>query len=95
MLVNAVTYTFPAERADEAERIFRELREASRGEPGCIAYDVARGRDERSTFVLHEVWRDQAALEAHYAAEHFTRLGTNGIRPLATERRALIAVPLP
>ena len=86
MLVNAVIYTFPADKAEEAERMLIELRDASRAEAGCLAYDVARGVDDPGVFVLHEVWRDQAALDAHYAEEHFARLGVNGIRKLATER---------
>jgi quinol monooxygenase YgiN len=86
MLINAVIYTFPPESADTAEELLRALRDASRAESGCIAYDVARGIDDPTVFVLHEVWRDHAALEAHYAEEHFTRLGLAGIRPLATER---------
>ena len=39
--------------------------------------------------MLFEKWRDQAALDAHYATEHFKRLGANGIRPLATGRSAV------
>jgi len=86
MLVNAVIYTFPPDEAAEAEGMLIELRDASRREAGCVAYDVARDVDDPTVFVLHEVWRDQAALDAHYAEEHFTRLGVNGVRKLATER---------
>jgi quinol monooxygenase YgiN len=86
MLVNAVIYTFPEDKADEAAGILLALRDASRTEPGCIGYDVARGVDDASVFVLHEVWRDRAALEEHYATEHFARLGMNGVRPLASSR---------
>ena len=90
MLVNAVTYTFPVERADEVERLLRELGDASRAEAACAGFDVCRGGDENpGTFVLFEKWRDQAALDAHYATEHFQRLGANGIRPLATSRSAV------
>ena len=90
MLVNTVTYTFPEEKADEVERLLRELGAASRAEPGCAGFDVCRGDAENAgTFVLFEKWRDQAALDAHYATEHFTRLGANGIRPLATSRAAV------
>ncbi len=90
MLVNAVTYTFTAERADEVERLLRELGDASRREAGCAGFDVCRGdADSRGTFVLFEKWRDQAALDAHYQTEHFQRLGANGIRPLATDRSAV------
>ncbi len=88
MLVNAVIYTFHAERADEVVAILRELGAASRAEPGCVGYEVARGEDGTS-FVLFEKWRDQAALDAHYASEHFARLGVNGLRALAANRQAV------
>jgi quinol monooxygenase YgiN len=66
MLINAVTYTFPEERADEIARLFRELRAASLGEEGCLGYEVCRGdADAPGTFVLYEKWADQAALDAH------------------------------
>ena len=86
MLVNAVVYTFPVERADEAEALLLELRDASRQEPGCVSYDVARSLDDPAIFVLHEAWLDEASLEAHYQEEHFVRLGLNGIRTFAKER---------
>ncbi len=86
MLVNAVIYTFPADAAADAERMLIELRDASRAEPGCITFDVSRSIDDTSVFVLYEEWHDQAALDFHYATEHFARLGINGIRPLASAR---------
>ena len=89
MLVNAVLYTFPDGDADTAERLLRELRAASLGEEGCLAYEVCRGADERGSFALFEKWRDQAALDEHYQTEHFIRLGINGIRPLAANRTAV------
>jgi quinol monooxygenase YgiN len=94
MLINAVIYTFPDDKADEAERLLRELRAASLEEEGCAGYEVARGNDERATFVLFETWRDQAALDAHYETDHFKRLGIGGIRVLATDRRAVKATPV-
>ena len=90
MLVNAVTYTFPEGKADEVERLLRELADASRREAACGGFDVCRGgADNPGTFVLFEKWRDQAALDAHYQTEHFQRLGANGIRPLASSRQAV------
>lgn len=93
MLINAVTYTFPRERADEAEAMLRELRAASLREPGCAGYDVARGEDG-TTFVLYEQWRDQAALDEHYDTEHFQRLGVNGFRTFASSRTAVRGAPV-
>ncbi|HEX3550382.1 MAG TPA: putative quinol monooxygenase [Candidatus Elarobacter sp.] len=95
MLINAVTYTFPPEKADEVERLLRELREASLREDGCMGYEVCRGDgDAPGTFVLYERWRDQAALDAHMAEEHFVRLGVNGFRKLATNRTAIKGRPV-
>jgi len=93
MLINAVTYTFPPERADEAERLLRELRTISLKEDGCSGYDVARGEDG-TTFVLFETYRDQAALDAHLQTEHFQRLGANGFRTFALSRTAVKGRPI-
>jgi len=95
MLVNAVIYTFPAERADEAARLLHDLRDASRTETGCLGYEVARSNTEPGVFVLFETWADQAALDAHYAMEHFQRLGVNGVRTFAQSRVAHQCSPLP
>jgi quinol monooxygenase YgiN len=95
MLINAVTNTFPEDKADEVERIFRELRAASLREAGCLGYEVCRADAAApGTFVLYETWRDLAALEAHYEMEHFQRLGVNGIRALAASRVAIKGTPV-
>jgi autoinducer 2-degrading protein len=90
MLVNAVLYTIPRDKADEAEGYLRELAATSRAEAGCAGYEVARADEaDHATFVLFEKYRDQAALDAHMQTEHFQRLGINGFRPLATGRQAV------
>jgi quinol monooxygenase YgiN len=94
MLVNAVIYTFPAEKAEEAARTLRSLRDASRAEPGCITFDVSRGIEDANAFVLYEEWRDQDALDVHYKTDHFEKFGINGIRALATSRIAHRCRPL-
>jgi quinol monooxygenase YgiN len=94
MLVNAVIYTFPPEKAEEAARFLRSLRDASRTEPGCVTFDVSRGIEDPNAFVLYEEWRDQEALDVHYKTEHFEKFGINGIRALATNRLAHRCRPL-
>ena len=90
MLVNAVIYTIPSDKADEAERFLRELAATSRTEQGCDGYEVARADEpDHATFVLFEKYTDQAALDAHMQTEHFQRLGANGFRPLASGRQAI------
>ena len=94
MLVNAVVYTFPPDKVEEASHILRSLRDASRAEPGCITFDVSRGIEDTNAFVLYEEWRDQAALDEHYKTAHFEKFGINGIRVLATNRVAHRCRPL-
>jgi quinol monooxygenase YgiN len=94
MLVNAVIYTVPPEKAEEAARTLRSLRDASRAEPGCVTFDVSRGIEDSGAFVLYEEWRDQAALDEHYQTAHFQTYGINGIRALAVNRLAHRCVPL-
>ncbi len=94
MLVNSVHYTFAAEDVDKAEGIFRELREVSRKEEGVISFQVGRGREDPNVFALWEEYRDKAALDAHFASDHFNRLVINGIRPLAQRRDFAAVVPL-
>jgi (4S)-4-hydroxy-5-phosphonooxypentane-2,3-dione isomerase len=94
MVINSVHYTFAFEDADKAESFLRELRDASRKEEGVITFDVARGEDKPNVFALWEEYRDQAALDAHIATEHFNRLVINGVRPLAQQRNAEKVFPI-
>ncbi len=94
MLVQTVIYTVPADKADEAARTLRSLRDASRAEPGCLTFDVSRSNDDPNVFVLYEEWKDQAALDYHYETEHFKKYGINGIRVLASNRLAYQSAPL-
>jgi quinol monooxygenase YgiN len=94
MLVNAVIYTFAADSVDTVIPMLRDIAVASRQEPGCLGFEVNRSNDDPNAFVLYERWVDAAALEAHYATEHFIALGVNGIRPLALSRIAHRCTPL-
>jgi quinol monooxygenase YgiN len=94
MLINSIQYTFAPKDADKAESLFRELQEASRKEAGVIQFEVARGREKSNVFALWEVYRDQQAVDAHVASEHFQRLVINGVRPLAQERTIQKVAPI-
>jgi quinol monooxygenase YgiN len=74
--------------------MFAQLASLSRLETGCHGFEAARSNDDPRVFVLYEQWADQAALDTHYATEHFQRLGVNGIRPLAESRLAHKCTPL-
>lgn len=61
----------PEHTAELLERL-RALEEASRADPGCIAYRVFRDEDRADRFVLVEEWSDEDALAAHNAQPHVT-----------------------
>lgn len=44
--------------------------EASRAEDGCVTYSYGVDVAEPGLIRVFEVWRDQAAIDAHFAAPH-------------------------
>ena len=63
-------------KAAEFERLFAGLAAQVRAnEPGNIAYQLCRSRSEANTYKVLEIYRDEEALKAHGAAEHFKAAG--------------------
>src|SRR3979411_622535 len=44
-----------------------------RDEPGCLRFDVLEDQADANHFFFYEVYRDEAALQAHGRAEPFAR----------------------
>jgi autoinducer 2-degrading protein len=68
-----------------------KLAELSRAEEGCIFYRVHQGRSETHTLMLYESYRDEAALDAHRASEHFQRMVVGEILPMLEGREPFLA----
>jgi MFS family permease len=68
--------------------------EVSLKEEGVISFQIGRGRENPNVFALWEEYRDEAALDAHLASDHFNSLVINGIRPMAQKRDFAAVVPL-
>jgi quinol monooxygenase YgiN len=58
------------------------LRRKSRLEAGCFHFDLYRLEDSRFYFLLHEVWENQDALEAHTTSRHSTQFRATVMRYL-------------
>jgi quinol monooxygenase YgiN len=60
----------------EFETAFRPLSEKvnSDAEPGNLLYRLCKSRQDRDTYVVMELYRDQAAVDAHPQTEHFKAL---------------------
>jgi autoinducer 2-degrading protein len=44
-----------------------------RDEPGCLRFDVLQDQSDENHFFFYEVYRDEAAFQAHGQAPHFAR----------------------
>ena len=93
-MMNSVRFTSTPKDADTVVALFRELRDASRREPGVIEFEVGRSPGKPNVFAFWEVYRDQEALNAHVASEHFQRLFVRGARPLAQEQSIEKLLPI-
>ena len=55
----------------EFESLFGELHAAMREhEPDCLLYSLLKSRSNPRYYVVHEQYRDQAALDAHQSSPH-------------------------
>ena len=58
------------------EAVAREMMAAVRAnEPGNKLYQFCRSKSEPTTYVVMELYADQAALEAHGKSDHFRSIG--------------------
>lgn len=67
-----VVATIPAkpEAAEQVRAALQELVGLTRGEDGCVSYDLYESGSAPGTFVTVERWRDAASLEAHMMTPH-------------------------
>ncbi len=47
-------------------------------EPGCLRFDVLQDNEDPNRIHLYEVYKDQAAVDAHRAAPHYTKWRETG-----------------
>ncbi len=73
MIIVAGTVRIQPGQLEAARAIMEDVITASRREEGCISYTYSV--DVLDPHVVHvfEEWRDQAALEAHFATAHLMR----------------------
>src|SRR5689334_20419002 len=73
MLTVAGTVRIPPQNVDAFRPQMVEMMAASRAEDGCLAYGYAEDVGEPGLIHVFESWRDQAALDAHFATLHMAR----------------------
>jgi len=74
-------------KGPDFEAVFKDLAAQVRAnEPGNKLYQVFKSRKDADTYIVMEIYQDQAALEAHGKSDHFKAAGpkiapTMGGRP--------------
>lgn len=63
----------PAQK-DEVIKLAKELTEATQKDAGMVEYDLLESVTRPNELMIYETWKDQASMEEHCKAEHFTRL---------------------
>lgn len=64
-------------KPEHRERLLQELRNdalgSERDEPGCMMFNIAQDDADPNVLHLFEVYRDDAAVDAHVKTPHFKR----------------------
>ena len=79
-------------KTEEVEELLAALAMQSRAEPGNLRWDIWRDHSDPPRFLLDELYRNQAAADAHRATSHFLDYAAR-IGDLA-ERVAVTAYPV-
>ena len=62
-------------KPEERERFLKAIEVdavgSERDEPGCLRFNVLQDQQEHNVYYFFEVYRDEAALEAHRASPHY------------------------
>jgi quinol monooxygenase YgiN len=85
MVIVGGTFELDPELRDKFIESRGDMMRTSRAEPGCIEYTFCADPLDPSRVVLFEKWTDQAALDAHIAAQRAAPRPTEpGIRPISS-----------
>ena len=94
MVVLAVTWMAKPGREAEVTAVFSKLTEESRKEPGCSIFQVHRHRTEPRRYFIYELYKDDAALEAHRTTPHFLQYAKKDLPKIADRVEGQLYTPL-
>jgi autoinducer 2-degrading protein len=74
MIVLMVNISIKPEHKEECmEAMMGDAIGSNRDEPGCLRFDVLQDSEDPNLIHLYEVYKDEAALEAHRQAPHYVK----------------------
>ena len=74
VVIIAEAVALPGKREELRRAIVEDLVPQSLAEEGVSAFRLHENRDNPGHFVLYERFRDQAAIDFHFAQEHFAKI---------------------
>jgi len=69
-----VTMKIPPQKSGEALRIFKSITEQCLYAPGCISCHIYGDLQEKSVFMLKEIWRSEEDLDLHLRSDEYRNL---------------------
>jgi len=89
MFVVIVEFTLhPGCAAAFRERVLQQARESLELEADCVVFDVCTDPEREGFVLLYEVYKDEAAFEAHLASAHFADFNAT-VTPWVSDRKLL------
>jgi quinol monooxygenase YgiN len=70
------------------------LQEHTRKEPGCVQYVGHQSIDDPCRFLFYEVYKDQAALQAHRDAPYYKQYVDGGLGSIVESRSRELYSPV-
>ena len=61
----------PAERQRFLKAIEHDALGSEKDEPGCLRFNVLQDAQDENLYYFYEIYKDEAALEAHRKAPHY------------------------
>jgi quinol monooxygenase YgiN len=71
---------------ERCRELIHILQENTRKEPGCVQYVGHQSTENPCRFFFYEVYKDEAALQAHRDAPYFKQYVHGGLDPIMESR---------
>ena len=67
---------------------------SEKDEPGCLRFNVLQDKADENTYYFYEVYRDEAAFQAHIQTPHLAKLRAAAPEIFSTPTQRLEVTPL-
>ena len=69
-IIISPTQVKPGHREEYIEALVEDARSSVKNEPGCVRFDVIQDSEDTNRVWVYEVYKDEAAFQAHLQAPH-------------------------